>query len=641
MKRIKLALDLPIIADKGRPKLDEESLKQIKKLEGQSAYLGSEVNSVKLRMQSTEKEFQGLPDRSLISKVNTLSESIISVQDKIAGMERQIRILPIPIDFSENIRNVEKQIETLTQALNQVINAVNQVATTKARERSGYIVGTPSAGGGEPSDTVVSGTAYGASSAAGTSSEYSRGDHVHGTPADLVTGTAHATLATGIHGAGTATIATTADITTHAALTTVHSMGTMAQAASGDYASTTVYAAHTATDASHGAGTIASVAAVTSQITTHASSTDPHPVYTLKTSWTAKGMILAGSAANLPTGLAIGGTAGYILTVDATEVTGMKWAAAAAGTPSGTVVAETAYAAGSSAGTSAEYSRGDHTHGSPADLVTGTAHASLATGVHGAGTATIAVTADITTHAALTSVHSLGTASTAASASYAQTSTFASHTTAVATHGVAGTIAAKTDITDAGLIVTDVTTNNVTISAHGFVPKSTNNTALFLRNNNPPDWAAPPGGAGILTTTYKSGTQAFSSTALTDVTSLNFACASTTLYHYKFVVMHKTGTATVGMKFSLTYPSSTIAAGRVSMGVTASGTTAYFHGLISASGTAVTGTSQIAANTIGVAIIEGIVRATAAGSIQLQAAAEAAGTVWVMDYSVGLLYAIV
>src|SRR3990167_6065512 len=111
-------------------------------------------------MQSTEKEFQGLPDRSLISKVNTLSESIISVQDKIAGMERQIRILPIPIDFSENIRNVEKQIETLTQALNQVINAVNQVATTKARERSGYIVGTPSAGGGEPSDTVVSGTAY-------------------------------------------------------------------------------------------------------------------------------------------------------------------------------------------------------------------------------------------------------------------------------------------------------------------------------------------------------------------------------------------------------------------------------------------------------------------------------------------------
>jgi len=186
-----------------------------------------------------------------------------------------------------------------------------------------------------------------------------------------------------------------------------------------------------------------------------------------------------------------------------------------------------------------------------------------------------------------------------------------------------------------------VTTNNVTISAHGFTPKSTNNTALFLRNNNPPDWAAPPGGTGILSTTYTSGTQAFSSTALANVTSMNFACASTTLYHYKFVVMHKTGTATVGMKWSLTYPASTIAAGRVSMGVTGSGTTAYFHGLISASGTAVTGTSQIAANTIGVAIIEGIVRATAAGSIQLQAAAEAAGTVWVMDYSVGLLYAII
>ena len=288
------------------------------------------------------------------------------------------------------------------------------------------------------------------------------------------------------------------------------------------------------------------------------------------------------------------------------------------GTPSGTVVTETAYGASSAAGTSTEYSRGDHTHGSVADLVTGTAHASLTTGIHG-----------------------LGTMAQAASAAYTGTATYAAHTTAVATHGVAGTIAAKADITDAGLITTDVTTNDVTSTKHGFAPKSTNNTALFLRNDATPTWAAPPGGAGILSTVWKSGTQAFSSTALANVTGLNFACASTTLYHYKFVVMHKTGTATVGMKWSLTYPTSTIAAGRVSMGVTASGTTAYFHGLISVSGTVVTGTSQIAAGTIGVAIIEGIVRATAAGSIQLQAAAEAAGTVWVMDYSVGLLYAIV
>ena len=334
---------------------------------------------------------------------------------------------------------------------------------------------------------------------------------------------AHSAAVTGIHGAGTGTIAVIADITTHAALTTVHSLGSMAQAASADYASTTVYASHTASNAVHGAGTIAALA----DIVSHSGSTAVHGA--------------------------------------------------------GTVAA----------------------------LLDVTTHATASSGIHGSGTAALATTSQITTHAGLT-----------------------------ATHGVAGTIAAKADITDTVIVLADVTTNNVTISAHGFAPKSTNNTALFLRNANPPDWAAPPGGAGILSTTYKAGTQSFSSTALADVTGMNFACASTTLYHYKFLPMFKSGTATVGLKWSVTYPASTIAAGRVSMMVTASGTTAYFHGLISASGTAVTGTSVVAAGTIGIAIIEGIVKATAAGSIQLQAAAEAAGTVWVMDCSVGLLYTI-
>lgn len=390
---------------------------------------------------------------------------------------------------------------------------------------------TPPTGSGTPSDTVISGTAYGLSSAAGTSSEYSRGDHTHGSVADLVSGTAHATLSTGVHGAGTATLATTADITTHAALTSVHSLASMAFAASADYTGTATYAAHTASAAVHGVAQVAGTADITT-------------------------------------------------------------------------------------------------------------HSNLTSNIHGSGTATLATTANITTHASLTSVHSLNTASTADVTTLATTAGLASHTASVATHGVAGTIAAKADITDTVLITADVTTNDVTSTKHGFVPKSTADTSLFLRNGATPSWAAPPGGAGILSTTYKSGTQAFSTTALADVTGMNFACASTTIYHYKFLPMFKSGTATVGLKWSVTYPASTIAAGRVSMMVTASGTTAYFHGLISASGTAVTGTSVVAANTIGIAIIEGIVRATAAGSIQLRAAAEAAGTVWVMDNSVGLLYTI-
>lgn len=275
---------------------------------------------------------------------------------------------------------------------------------------------------GTPSGTAVALTAYGASSAAGTSSEYARGDHSHGSVADIVSGTAHATLATGVHGAGTATIATTSDITTHAGLTGTHGAGTIESVAGATAlitthagstdahiggagtvlskaAATVLITTHAGSTDAHigGAGTVASVAAVTAQITTHAGSVDPHNVYPLKTAWTAKGSLMAGSAASAPTALAIGGTAGYVLTIDSAEVTGMKWATAGAGTPSGTAVALTTYGASSAAGTSAEYARGDHSHGSVADIVSGTAHATLATGVHGAGTAVIATTSDITT----------------------------------------------------------------------------------------------------------------------------------------------------------------------------------------------------------------------------------------------------
>jgi hypothetical protein len=113
------------------------------------------------------------------------------------------------------------------------------------------------AGGGTPSGTTVAETTLaGSAVAAGTSTEYSRGDHTHGTPdiANYLDNTAggtdaetskapttnafydHAVATTGVHGAGTATIATTADVTTHSALTTgVHGLGTMSGASSADY----------------------------------------------------------------------------------------------------------------------------------------------------------------------------------------------------------------------------------------------------------------------------------------------------------------------------------------------------------------------------------------------------------------------
>ena len=45
----------------------------------------------------------------------------------------------------------------------------------------------------------------------------------------------------------------------------------------------------------------------------------------------AKGDLLVGTAADTVARLAVGGTAGHVLTVDSSTTTGLKWAAAAAG----------------------------------------------------------------------------------------------------------------------------------------------------------------------------------------------------------------------------------------------------------------------------------------------------------------------
>ena len=66
---------------------------------------------------------------------------------------------------------------------------------------NGVIVsGTVSGGGGTPSDTVEPGTAFGQASSAGTSEDYQRGDHKHGTPANPVP--AHSAQSTNVHGVG-------------------------------------------------------------------------------------------------------------------------------------------------------------------------------------------------------------------------------------------------------------------------------------------------------------------------------------------------------------------------------------------------------------------------------------------------------
>lgn len=64
-------------------------------------------------------------------------------------------------------------------------------------------------------------------------------------------------------------------------------------------------------------------------------------------------------------------------------------------------------------------------------------------------------------------------------------------------NGSASAAPAWNQVADADLSVTDVTTNNVTSSAHGFAPKSPNDATKFLRGDATPTWAVPgAGGSG-------------------------------------------------------------------------------------------------------------------------------------------------
>ena len=127
----------------------------------------------------------------------------------------------------------------------------------------------------------------------------------------------HGVASTGVHGAGTATIATTADVTTHAGLTATHGAGTILSVAAGTILITT----HAGSTDAHigGAGTVLSVATGTALITTHASSTDAHIGGAGTVLSMAAGTVLINTHSALTTGvhslgtMALAASANYLL----------------------------------------------------------------------------------------------------------------------------------------------------------------------------------------------------------------------------------------------------------------------------------------------------------------------------------------
>lgn len=129
-----------------------------------------------------------------------------------------------------------------------------------------------------------------------------------------------------------------------------------------------------------------------------------------------------------PLHIGAGASSGYVLTSDASG--NASWSAAPAGVPSGTVVSETGYGQAAAPGSATAYSRGDHTHGSPA--LTSTAPATT----EGIGQAAAVGTA--TTPARADHVHPMAAAGTPGSSAVGDAAASGSASTFAASDHVHG-----------------------------------------------------------------------------------------------------------------------------------------------------------------------------------------------------------
>lgn len=104
-----------------------------------------------------------------------------------------------------------------------------------------------------------------------------------------------------------------------------------------------------------------------------------------------------------------------------------------------------------------------------------------------------------------------------------------------------------TNTTDATLTTTDVTTNDVSTSKHGFCPKAPNSTSKYLRGDA--TWS------NIGTPVYArlTGTQTTTGQALADISGLSIACEASAVYELTVSLLTGTSAVTTGTKYGVQY----------------------------------------------------------------------------------------
>lgn len=150
-----------------------------------------------------------------------------------------------------------------------------------------------------------------------------------------------------------------------------------------------------------------------------------------------------------------------------------------------------------------------------------------------------------------------------------------------------------------------------------------------------PSWVAAGGGPSKV---RKTGAETNATGALVNATDLSFSVTSGVTYRFRFLLIFRSNTATVGLQCSVTFPAVTIFAAMAKIPFAGDGSDMTFEGNITSSGDTVKATAVAATNTDYLAIIEGIIVPSANGTLQCQFGSETnAGTVTLQANSIGEL----
>jgi hypothetical protein len=173
-------------------------------------------------------------------------------------------------------------------------------------------------------------------------------------------------------------------------------------------------------------------------------------------------------------------------------------------------------------------------------------------------------------------------------------------------------------ITEAKLSITDVTTGNVTSSAHGFAPKGDGTTTKFLNANGA--YSTPTGVNSTIT--FLSGdvtNNNASANTIADVTGLSFAVTSGVTYRFRFFIVYTSAATTTGSRWAINGPATTFVNYTSRYTLTATSETVN-PGVSAYDSPAAASASSLASGNI--AIIEGIIKPSANGTVIARFASE-------------------